>query len=903
MKNIISIVLLLVLAACGGGGGGGDGGGQSGTKAGLLSVTFSTSTLNFEYVEGEEPRSQSMSASASGNSDQNILIGAEVSGTGLALPISVVVNLASRTASITVTPARGLKAGTYGGTIKMSACTTQNCQQHHNGSPYEVTYKVTVRPPEAPVLATMGYSNTSLSFTMDEGQDPVSQTVTAQANGNTNRAVSMRAELSGEALALPLRMAVDSTSKKATITATPAYGLKAGVYTGNVKLTACANSDCSLQHLASPYTLPYTVTVYPRLKADPVSLDLAAPESGSSVATPVSLVLPGPGAAVNATVSYVAGASGWLTAQINGAKLTVQASAKTLLAGTYQAKLTLSVPAKSQFVEIPVSLTVASGLSVPERATLSIDSGTTAQEMQGTIALAMAPGATASTWTASSNQSWLQLVSASGGIATLPAWRIDPAAFALLANGQRYTAVVTVKTDAALPPKTWTLDMQKNLAEISGLDTVALLAGQGGDVLLYGRGFDKLPPAAVVVAGAQPTAVKLLSARVLRLTMPVLQAGSYEVTLRSASGAAMRGKSIKVTTRDTYGYQALGTQGEKRMVVWDAVSKSAFVLNRTLKSVMRYAAVNGRFQLAATRSLEFVDSIAMAPDRSALILRSGATKIYKLSPADLSIISMFNLGTGSGYQNDLPGPLPITGDNRLMQGGFWVDLDTGASTQAEFSRYTEIYGQADWLAVSGNGMRALWPASGYYTPRNPIMWIDLIGGKYTPFGMPADNATYFYDFSVNHDGSKWQFNNKVVDFDMTLLGSVVLPAGAFSRVSVFSRDGSRLYFYVYHHEDPQMKPRVYVYDTSAALTTAINFPLLGYIEFDDLPNCPYSYNWDQERCFPFSTTMAITDDDQTLLVAGDTKFVVLPIPAAMRAPVTATVRQVLGGQTVIPVRP
>jgi hypothetical protein len=521
-------------------------------------------------------------------------------------------------------------------------------------------------------------------------------------------------------------------------------------------------------------------------------------------------------------------------------------------------------------------------LTVAETASIKVDSAATARQLQGTVALALARGAAATRWNASSNQPWLKVTQASGGFDTQPAWAIDTAAFGALANNAHHVAEITIGTDSNLPARTFKLDAHKALAEIKGLDAVALLAGQGGDLLVYGTGFARLPAGldGISVAGAQPSAVTVLGDGVLRLTLPALRAGTYAVAARSASGVSTAARNLVVAAAGTYTYQALDTEGDKAALVWDAASKSVFVANRALKSVMRYADVNGRFQLVATRSFPAVDSIAMTPDRSALVLQSGYNVLHKLSPATLATIATFDLGAFGGTPGYYNEPLTILGDNRLMHSLWgWIDLDTGTATplRTEGTGY-HSGAPADWGIVSGNGLRMMRPDSGLSLPRGPIYRTDVLaGGVFRAYEVSV--MPYFYRAAANHDGSVWVLEDAVVDFDLNVRGQAALPDGWHGNRSALSRDGTRLYRYAENSYSGD-KPRVYVIDTSRTMTTQVNLPVLGFIELADAPSC--ADNWNASgNCTAFGTKIAISDDGRALFLAGDRKFIVQPIPASL----------------------
>lgn len=761
MRKICAVLAALALAACGGGGGSNSGGGS----ATGLSVSFATSSLAFSYNEDEAPRSQVIRASASGTTDKDVLLGAEVQGNGISLPIQVAVDQSSRTASITVTPQPGLAPGVYSGTIKMLACADNACKVHHGGSPYSV---------------------------------------------------------------------------------------------------------------------PYTVTVNARLKASVASYGLAAAQSASTTANFTFTAQPG--ATVSSSIEYDGAQSGWLAAQVVGNTVQLQGSAVGLPAGTYQAYVVLNAQPGGQRVRVPVSLTVSEGVVSVEGVSLKVDSAVTVPNMQGTVPLSLAIGASAKTWSASSDRAWLKVSDASGTFPATLTWTIDPLQFAQLDNNAIYKANIRVATDTMLE-RTITFEVQKALAEIKGLDSVALLAGQSGDLMLYGNGFSRLNGTGnfLSISGAQPASVNILSDNVIRVSLPANSAGQYLVSLRHASGLYSPQKVVQVNASENFAYQTLNTEGRKTTLVWDSVSKSAFVVNSTMKSVMRYAAVNGTFQLANTRSFPAVDGIAMTPDRTSLVVQSNGNTIYKLSPTDLSTQQTLILSTGSGYSEEFNVPLPITGDNRLMHANYgWIDLENASATQITFESNTYTHGNlAQWAAISGNGFRAMRSASGRVTPSDPLHHLDLVDGKFKTY--PGSNTPFFYEYAVDYAGNNWAFNGQVFDFDLRLKGSFKLPSGWMSNRQVFSRNGARLYLFA-QSTAAGTKPRVYVFDTSQQLSTTTEFPVVGFIEFDDLPNCPYDpYAGYYAGCYAFNTQIALSDDEQTFFLAGDKKFVVLPIPSNLRS--------------------
>lgn len=782
MKKLLLVFLAVALAACGGGGGGGDG--EAG-QTGSFKISFNTSRLDLSQIEGGTPASQVIYATASGSTDKDVLLAADVTGTGIATPINVAIDTVTRTASITVVAAANLPAGTYSGTITLKACADQACKVHHAGSPHLLAYTLTVRP-------GLGVSATSVSL--------------------------------------------------------------AAVETGTSGISS-------------------------------VGFNPALASSG-----------------VTASVAYQGAPLYWLNVNIEGSAVKLQASAADLMDGTYRATLTISSLATSQVAQVPVTFNVGAGISVPEGTDLVIDSRTGTAQLGGTIDVAVAPGANVTRWNVASNAPWLTLVQASGDFGTDPAWVIDQSLFNGLPNNEKHHAVVTVTTDGNLRSRTYTVRAHKQLAEIKGLDALALFAGEAGNVMVYGSNLDSLPndSSAITVGGVAPLGITHLDDSVVRLSMPAMAAGTHAVSAHAASGMTTQDRTLHVITRASYGYQAFDTQGLKRVVVWDAASQSAFVVNDALVSIMRYAVVGGQFELTDTHSFRALDAIAMSPDHSTLYALSAGKMLYKLSPTDLSTVSMVDLdpmGT-AGDGEALSVPLAVMGDNRLMHPLYgWVDLDTGARTEFNFADGGyNTYGLASWGAVSGDGYRMIRPDSGRFSPSSPMYHTEVGSDLFTAYSSNGA-APFFYRYAVSHDGGVWAFNNQVLDYNLNIRGNIALPDGWVGNEAVLSRNGSRLYYYAQSVAGQQA--RVYVFDTSEVLTTTINYPVLGHIDLAVLPNCPYDSTGNTPNCYTFNTRMAIADDDLTLFIAGDRKFLVVPVPESLRSAVSVQ-GSALSGQTRMP---
>jgi hypothetical protein len=122
---------------------------------------------------------------------------------------------------------------------------------------------------------------------------------------------------------------------------------------------------------------------------------------------------------------------------------------------------------------------------------------------------------------------------------------------------------------------------------------------------------------------------------------------------------------------------------------------------------------------------------------------------------------------------------------------------------------------------------------------------------------------------------------RVRDSSFKTLGRFAVSDGSayvdgYSYGSVISPDGSRSYvMYLGPMRDPSMKPRVYVFDTSAAVNDV--FPILGYFDVADSPTSCMQGDY----CDPRISTV-ISPDGKTLFFAGNTNLLVIPVPAVLQ---------------------
>lgn len=742
------------------------------------------------------------------------------------------------------------------------------------------------------------FDKSAVSLTAEESVSPGQGAVTINASatgGSASDAVYVGAELQGVGIVVPIPVTIDTAARTASITLAPNSLLAPGTYTGTVRLLACKDPLCNAHHNGSPFNVSYSTLITPTFKATPSSLAFAAAESNLPAAQVVQVSLPVGVSVSTVALEYGAGVAPWLQLQSQGQNLSLQPQAG-LSAGSYSAVLRVEAGSTRPTIRVPVEYRVSAGLVMPAALDMAIGTSTPASATRGEVALTLASGVVATQWQASSDQSWLQLPAATGSFATPLRWQIEPQAFAALPTMARYEATVTVTAPGtSLTPQTWRVRLSKEVAELQGADTVALQAGQAGEVLLYGRQFYELPfPATqVLTSGFTPQYVQVRSARVIALGVPALAAGGYDLTLATNSGLPTRSVRLVVAAAQDRPEQWVNSTGQKGALLWDAANQAAFMVDLSQSAVVRAVPVGtgvGQTLQLSSRAIPNLAGIALSPDRRAVIAATRTGQLLRLSPADLSTLSTQDLGRPLGAQFPAGLPLMVTGDQYLLAtgGDQWAaplsrDLHREADVPLDSASFS-IYG-GPWGLVSPNGQRALVVQSASISPAPPMLRRDALDATLTAY-VPNSSPTFFYQAASDGRGDKWLLDNqRVVNFLLDTLGQFPVPlsGGFLPQAGALSRDGSRAYIFAV--DSFVSNYRIDVFDTSIPAFPGGTFRLLGSFQPLLAPSCLSPTSTD--TCNGYSSRMVLLDDDRTLLLAGDRRIGLVPVPQALRA-ATAT---------------
>lgn len=741
----------------------------------------------------------------------------------------------------------------------------------------------------------ISFSTSNISMSMLEG-GPIqtSNTAVIQASGSGPRPDSLfiGATSTSHGVRLPLQVEINEATMSATITVLPNIALPGGTYTGTLTLLACKDANCSAHHRGSPHNVSYTVTIETKLAAVPAAVLMNGTETTMVTATPLQIRAPS-AATVTSSITYLQG-QGWLSGTLQGSTLALTANTNGLLGGTYRAEVQLQTTNPTQLARVPVTLILASALQAPAGFSTILNGQAQPAALQGSFTVGVASGATVNSWSASSDAAWLVVDSTSGAPNGTLAWHLDPGELSSLANLADHTARITV-SGAGITPVVTRITATKQLPEITNVERLALLANEAGPVAVYGVGFNALqnPAAALRVTGATPSAVSVLSDRLMTVTFPPLASGAYAMTLTNQFGIGTRSKPLTVLDPVTRGYQTIATQGRKRVLLWDAITQSAFVINEDAETLLRFDLSGGSVALS-TRSIPGIQGIGLPLDRSVLHVLDRNGGLQDLNTTNLTTVRTRAMGRPPA-QMILELPLPITGDHMLWvesgPGSFGYDLLNSAPRSVVDPNSPYTYAHTTKAAVSPNGQRMLMnqPSNSTFPP---LLYWDAADPQIRSFPDTGIFDINFYDARSDRQGQIWAFDyNDVRGFDIGLLAKSNAPANWNGWRRVISYDGTRMYAYslhmhaIGHTTEPNPivhYPRVYVFDISTPPTPpAVSYPIIGSFDLPDYVACRFDSPYGV--CAAIDLSLAITDDDRTLIAVGDRRFIAVPIPANLRS--------------------
>jgi hypothetical protein len=354
-------------------------------------LTLSAGTLTFAYqVGGNTPAAQTISINSTGTA---LSYAATTSAAWLtATPAS---GSTPGSIAVGISPS-GLTAGTYSGTVTVTATGAGNSPQRVN-----VTLTVTAAGPPNLVL-----SPSSLTFGyLTGGSTPAAQNVSISSSGS---AISYSITSSGGWLsASPLN---GTTPGTLSVSVNPS-GLAVGTYTRTLTITASGAAN-------SPVTLNVTLNVTgtaPGIRLSPGAFTFAY-TAGGSMPPAQNLSVTSGGVALSFTSSTSAA---WLTASpasgTTGGTISLSVNPAGLAAGTYSGAVTVTVPGASNSPQ-----TVGVTLNVAAQPNLALSPGTlsftyhTGGSAPPAQSVTVSTSGSALTYTVSTSVAWLTATPANG---------------------------------------------------------------------------------------------------------------------------------------------------------------------------------------------------------------------------------------------------------------------------------------------------------------------------------------------------------------------------------------------------------------------------------------------------------------------------------------------------------
>jgi hypothetical protein len=882
IKTLACSLVAFLLTACGGGGGSGGGAPDNGVR-----VTLDRTSVSFTFLENQPVVPERVTATVTGSISGTVFIGAVDEGAAID---RVEFQAAGSRADALIYPKADLLAGNYSSRLRINVCYDAVCARPLPGSPFLVTYSVTVNPgvraaPSPVAINVVGGQ---------AGSQIVSVTLPAGVAAFTTQITSNS----------PWLTVVSESSTGFVLNAAPS---RSGSYSGAVRVTAGPSS------LLLPVT--YNVSMPPGgerdLSLNVSTLNFSALEGTATPVQTIGVNLPSWSSALTTTVTYLQSEAGWLTVTRRGdGNLDVVADARSrLIQGTYSARLRVESGFGSTPALVDVSFTVGAGISVPSAVDIVLGSDSSQGALTASVPVTVPSGNPTFVWSATSSQPWLQVTSGTGSSATAIPLRVDPAHAASVANFGETSAVVTVTPVTGLfSPRTFNVRFTKRLAEVHAVAPYAIANDTATAIIVRGRGFAQLadPAARLRFGGVAPSSVVRVNDTQLNVQLPSLAAGVYPATISNVSAMATERSDLTVLAPTNYTYAAIQTAGDKRSMAFDPVHQMVFTVNGTNKLVQRFTYVNGVWQYGDLGGAAVVNptALAMAPDGKSVVVTTESGTVLKVNPTTLTsqVVGSVPGGIGALFGGESRTGIGITNDGRVwipqgMAPFFdmsYFDLRSGATTVVPLGPNRPYSGP--WFSVSGDGSRLVAVPADGISPPPQVLYVDAANGevRVNPISLTYRSGPQSRDGRrmLAVDLRCCSINGTVYDRDFTRIGDVALPAQfGIMGAAAISPDGNRVYVLAYEGStvgtvtfNGSTPPRVFVFDSSAPVSLATHLPLLGYFEIADFPATGGAFD------LHMSARAMTSIDGKALFLLGNSRLIVAPIPSTLTpfAPVSFT---------------
>jgi hypothetical protein len=933
-------VMAIQLWGCGGGGGSGG----SGPSTPSFSISLDRQSLTFDVTTGTYTPSQNILATGTGTPPDTVYVGAVVDGEGIEPDISISIN--GMQATISVRPISGLAVGDYSGRILFLACSDSVCDHPIGGTPLAVAYTIRVHVPNGitpnpiPLAAAAGvaanqivavrFPQTNAPFTVTVDGNPEWLTITNQSTSGFQvnarglppglYTATLRATAGSQSYSATLNHSVSSSpltltavsGETATGTLVAPLGVNASTYSATVTqgsewlsitqqspgvITVVARSLPAQQYVgvvtvvsgSTTYAHSIVYKVGPSgsplrtLSVAPSNLTLNTVEGAVSSATAIAVTTPSWNPPLKVTTTYGGTATNWLQVTPSPTGYNVVANAAVLSAGTYSATLGIDPGWPQSEILIPVALTVGVGLVQPSTVIIPVNSSSTASSLLGSVSIQVQGPAV--NWTATDNAPWLTITRAAGTSGSQLEFQIDTGLLDALNNFEVHVAKVTVTpATPTMSAVTFDVNVEKRIAEVTGLGPYYLQTSKSNKLIVRGRGFNGVAalPSMLRIAGVTFTNAQVVNDVEITADLPALPVGSYAVRVDNVLTLATTERSFKILAPQSLAYQTVVSGSRSRAFIFDDARQALYATEDNLLKRYKF---NGATWDVDSVAIPDLANVGLSNTGTSIVVTSRDGHVQFLNPTSLAVTT--NIASPwPTFAFAEPNGLPVVNDGRIF-------LNTGSTIGiAYFDPNAATFGFVDsnyylnitsgfLYGVSGNGERLVLPQSS--------------GSNYPTFLMDARNPILLQNPSLlafnapvlmNEDGSRVSFGEGILeirDANFNSIGRAAVPStepDLFYRTQQLSPDGSRAYIIASLASDISIdvEPaavhplRVYVFDTGTVPTGSTTIPPLGYFEIPDQPSCRAIL-----QC-SVNLVSTISKDGRTLFISGSGRILVVPIP-------------------------
>ncbi len=704
------------------------------------------------------------------------------SASGATLPTSL---------SISVNPSGTL--GTLNAMVRLTG----------NGNTLDVPVTYTVTEPQ------LTRSPASLTFNAaTQGASPLAQSVTLSTQSslpvNYTTSISYGAGAAGW-----LSVPANGTAPGTVSVGVKTTNLAPATYTATLVLTSAAQAvSISVSYVVNE---PVVTPSPSQLTFNSFSTGTLPATQNVTLATQQNLTV-----SFSTAINYGGGASGWLVAPANGTApgpISIGVSTTNLAPGSYTATLVLSTAKQTISIDVTYSVATSSLTFSPASPGFTLDTTSLASALTQNVSVG-STGVTLS-WTAASLQPWVTVSPTSGSSGSAVTLNLDPGQLDTLDPGTRSATITFAYTppNQASTSAPLSVSLNLRLPKVTSVNPYVAASGKSLEVILRGSGFNNTAGAAVKFGSTPVASYTVVSDTELRVTHPLLAAGSYRVSFANQLG----NPSIVRSTADlvvvdapayiatTINYPALppgSVQRVPRNVIYDAERK-ALIVAVTYSNTVGGLPTAREVQLYSFNGSTWSTTPTVVPVDNSLGDVAASLDGKKLLVTSGNAIKEFNiatLATGASHSTTLPpilsqflDQLAIANDgNAIVTTGifgsgftesFKYSIANGTFTQSEYFSIGRVRGSADGsrLVVTQNGV----------SPSQPVFVYNASSGTLSPSSLSLTGTVPALDRRATRllpDGFS------IYDGNFQLLGTIdgVSPAPTLSPDGLRAYVGDRL---------------------------------------------------------------------------------------------------------------